>query len=425
MNEKTGYGTPSVAVVCQVFYPDSQSTSQLFTDLFARLAERGFEIEALCGYPAMVVGGASGRKPPAREEAFGVTIRRSGGRFNFKKNLVLRALHYGLYVASTTWKLRRASRRDFVFGVTNPPFTPVWLWLASKIFRFRYELMLLDVFPDGLVALGEIKERGVLDRLWSWANRRAFARARRVLVLGRDMGDLVRERYGVPPERVRYVPHWSAYEPSKRIAPEATNLWAELGLGDSFVVQYSGNMGLWHDIETLVRGAARLRDARPDIRFVFIGDGRRADDAKALADELGCSNITWLPFQPKETLEDSLACCHLAIISQRRGLEGIAVPCKLYGILASGRGIVGMAPGDSEVARAIGEEDCGVVLEPDDDEAMAREIDRLASDRERVEAMGERAFSAYKAKYTVDIAADTFSDLWCPSKDSGRGCENA
>lgn len=128
--------------------------------------------------------------------------------------------------------------------------------------------------------------------------------------------------------------------------------------------------------------------------------------------------MTWLPFQPKDSLDDSLACCHLAMISQREGLKGIAVPCKLYGILAAGRGILAQVPSGSEVDMVVNEEACGMTIPPGDADALAAAIMRLNKDRQRVATMGENAFRAYQAKYTLDVAVETFKNIWKIGKAS-------
>jgi glycosyltransferase involved in cell wall biosynthesis len=186
-------------------------------------------------------------------------------------------------------------------------------------------------------------------------------------------------------------------------------LFRELHLSDKFVIQYSGNMGLWHDINSIVRAASLVKDYER-ICFLLIGEGRQKALAFALAKNLKLSNVVWLPYQAKEALEDSLSCCHIALISQRAGLEGVAVPCKLYGILASGRAVLAQVPAASEVSLVVQEEACGVVVAPGDHEALAREILALSEDPDRVAEMGRRAHAAYKAKYTLEAGVKAFEE---------------
>jgi glycosyltransferase involved in cell wall biosynthesis len=404
--------------ICQVFFPDGQATSQLFSDLFTGLAGRGFQTEILAGYPS---GGMAGVRCPRRERWEGVLIRRGGLRIDAKRNLLARGMGYCSYCLWVAWRLvffTPASARILV--TTNPPFAPIIVYLCSRLRGWRYDVMLLDIYPDGLVQLGRMHDGSIMTSLWRSLNRRAWMAAGRVQVLGRDMAQLCRSKYAIPEAKLAWTPHWSSVAVAARRQPEATALWRRLGLGGLFVVQYSGNMGLWHDMEALVRAADILRgDSR--IRFLMIGDGRRRAAAEELSRELQLENVTWLPFQPKEQLEDSLACCHAAIISQHAGLEGIAVPCKLYGILAAGRAVLAQVPAGSEAALVVKEENCGLCIEPGDIEGLAQAIKELASNHTMVEEMGRRAFVAYEAKYSLQFAVDTFQQLLTGSEDVNVG----
>jgi glycosyltransferase involved in cell wall biosynthesis len=215
--------------------------------------------------------------------------------------------------------------------------------------------------------------------------------------------------------RLRYIPPWSSTAIQEPLAFADNPLAEELHLRDKFVVQYSGNMGLWHDMDSIVQAAAKLAD-QPHIHFVFIGGGMRRKQAQELAARLELNNITWLDFFPKERLAESLTCCHAALVSLRCGLEGVAVPSKLYGILASGRAVIAQVPAASEIALVVEEERCGLVVEPGDVDALAAAIQTLACDKAATEAMGSRAFAAYQQKYTLQQAVDHFRQLW--SEDS-------
>lgn len=398
-----------VWLVTQPYWPDIQSTSHLLTELVEASVEAGAaEFTVLCGFPALTDSSHVG-KSPKTEIRHGVEIRRCGSRIDYKRSLVHRALALFAFVSEVTFRL--PGRGHQVVAVTNPPFAPVWMWLVARVRRFRYSLICHDVFPDGLVALGKLPGEGWMARTWSRLNRRAYHEAVKTVVLGRDMADLLHERYGVPREKLIVAPHWSIADGGGTFAPEDTRLWSELGLGDSFVIQYSGNMGLWHDLDTVVRAAALLRDDSR-FRFLLVGGGMRREAARSLAEKLDATNIEWLPFQPEETLADSLACCHLALISQREGLSGIAVPCKLYGILASGRGILALVPEASETARVVAEEGCGIRLDPHDPEALAAAVRKLADDRERVRALGEAAYASFRRKYRLEHGVSRYRPLW-------------
>lgn len=394
-------------VCCQVFHPDQQSTSQLLSAVLERMSVRGAPLMVLSGFPS-VVSMCSGYSES--KQIWGtISIHRLGLRVDLKSGLMSRLLSYGSYSFGVLRRLVVARRGTQVLIVTNPPFLPLIGVFIGMLRRHRVKVMLQDIYPDGLVAVGAIKADGLVERLWVTANRWAFRRSLEVWVLGRDMAELVQARYGVAAARVRVVPHWSPIEFRRRSSPQNSLLWEAQALGGKFVVQYSGNMGLWHDLVSIVRAAALLRED-PRIVFLLIGAGRARASAEAEAERLGLQNVRWLPYQPREALADSLACCHVALISQRAGLEGVAVPCKLYGILASGRAVVAQVPVRSEVARVVAEERCGVVVSPADVDAQAPE---------EVERMGERAFAAYREKYTLEAGVRAFEAGFKDWGDSG------
>src|ERR1017187_10393429 len=181
----------SITFLSQVFHPDEQATSQLFTDLLSGLVKKGLVIRAVAGFTK----GENGHSPSRNELYQGVEIRRVGVSLDYKRGFILRALHYLCFMAGGTVELWRLRKGTLVVGVTNPPITPVWLWLLSKCFLKEYEVILHDVYPDGLVALGIMREESLPVRLWRWANTKAFQNAKNIVVLGRDMAELIHTRY--------------------------------------------------------------------------------------------------------------------------------------------------------------------------------------------------------------------------------------
>ena len=102
-------------------------------------------------------------------------------------------------------------------------------------------------------------------------------------------------------------------------------------------------------------------------------------------------NVVFLPFVPKDRLAESFATADVFIISLKKGLAGYIVPSKLYGILAAGRPYVAAVETDSEVAAVSRQYGCGLVVDPENPEALAAGILTLYRDRELAKRMGEQA----------------------------------
>jgi glycosyltransferase involved in cell wall biosynthesis len=266
---------------------------------------------------------------------------------------------------------------------------------------------LLDLHPEGIIKLGMLKKSGLISRIWTWLNGVAYRKAGKIGVLGRDMIPILEENYQIDANRIFYFPHWSAVEVEVPKTFENSDLVRKLNLSDKFVVQYSGNMGLWHDMNAFVH-AAKLLEDYADICFLFIGGGLKKDEALKLSQSMNISNIVWHDFVPIGQLTDSLSASHVSLISLKEGLSGVAVPCKLYGILSSGRCVLAQVPSNSEVSMTVLESNCGVVVEPGDFEGLAAKILELRNDPEKTLKFGCNSFLSYKEKYRLSNAQATF-----------------
>lgn len=400
------YWHPDLAFVTEIFHPNPQSTSQLLTALFSGWPIDPGSVAVVCGQePAAPPDAGSENKLPA------VMIRRCGLRIDGKRSLVNRFLRYLSFTLAATWELLWM-RPKRMCVVSNPPYSPIWIWLVTRLTRTPYDLLLHDIYPDGLIATDMLAPRSSIAALWRGLNRIAYGSAASLIVLGRDMADLVHEQYAVSRERIHVIPNWSPTHFQSISSP------VRCDLGSPFVALYSGNMGSWHDIDMIVEAAKLLADDQR-IRIRMVGGGKRRAAAEARSLELGLSNISWSDFVPLEKLGELLASCDVAIVSQRDGLTGIAVPCKLYGILAAGRPVLAAAPANCETAMVIREESCGMVVDPHDPVELAKALRLLADDPADCRRMADRARAAYEAKYSLTEARKRFQRLWNLPKASG------
>ena len=398
-----------ICLVCDVFHPSEESTSQLFTGLLATLASDGLGFDVVTnGLPR--VSESTVEEPG---DLAGVRVHAVGIRVQGRGSLPLRLVRNMAFVMCATLRLLWL-RTDRYWASTNPPFTPVWVAVIALLRRKPFDVIVHDVYPDGLVAVGYLGEHALITRVWQTLNRWAYSRAAKVVVLGRDMAQVLHDRYGVPHERLVLYPHWSLFDQTAAPSLEESRLAQAMGLTGKFVVQYSGNMGLWHDIDAIVEAATLLQDL-PQVHFLMIGGGRRRGVAQELARQRGLTNMTWIGSQHRQDLPDSLACASVALISQREQLTGIAVPCKLYGILAAGRPIVAAVPANCEVAHVVREEGCGVVVSPGEPRGMADAVRSLVSSEAALRQMAERSFAAYCDTYSLAAARDRFWQRWFPS----------
>jgi len=130
------------------------------------------------------------------------------------------------------------------------------------------------------------------------------------------------------------------------------------------------------------------------VQIVFQGEGVKKADLQERVRALGLTNVSFLPFAPKDALGESFAAADVFIVSLQRGLAGYIVPSKLYGILAAGRPYVAAVEEACEVASLTAKNQCGLVAEPGNAQAMADRILQFHRDRAMTAAFGANARQA-------------------------------
>jgi len=278
---------------------------------------------------------------------------------------------------------------DVVLAMTDPPFEGIVgafvAWLKGKPYVYNIR----DMYPDMAVG-GSIVKPGLLARLWERLHRWALRRATRVIVLGEDMRRRILAK-GVSPSNVAVVRDGVEILPGNP-APASidSEIVRAIRSDFRFVLLHAGNLGFYGAWDTLLAGAANL--ANEGVRLVFVGDGAQRARLEAAAANL--PNVRFLPFFPGSKIPSVLAAADAHIVTVKRGLEGVVVPSKMYGILAAGKPIVAVAPRECDVA-AIGQaKGFSVFADPDDPAGFTEVVRNLSRNPAKREAMGRAALDA-------------------------------
>jgi glycosyltransferase involved in cell wall biosynthesis len=143
-----------------------------------------------------------------------------------------------------------------------------------------------------------------------------------------------------------------------------------------FTVGYAGNLGIAQGLGVVLDAARRL----PEVRFVLVGDG-------PVRAQLADPRVELRPPVPVSELAPFLQSCHALLVPLRdHPLLGDFIPSKLYDAMAVGRPALVAARG--EAAALVRETGAGVVVAPEDGEALAAAIEALRADPARARALG-------------------------------------
>ena len=256
---------------------------------------------------------------------------------------------------------------------SNPPLN-VFIPLFTKK---KYSFVVYDLYPDSLFSQGFVKENSFLGKFWINVNKKVFSRAESVITLSEDMKKAV-SKY-VDSSKIKIVYNWAHNEHMKPIKKEDNTFLKEHRLHDKFIVLYSGNMGMTHDIDVLVDVANELKQNK-NVHFMFIGEGAKKPIIENKIKDYGLENCTVLPYQPSNVLPFSMGAADIAVVTTDAKQSGLSVPSKTYTYMSTGAAMLCLCDENTELYRLTQEKNIGKCYKRNQIKEMARFVELLSDD---------------------------------------------
>ena len=382
-----------ILLLNQFFWPDSAATSQFLTDLAKGLAARGHEVYAISAEGSGYAVADLSDPPPVHMHRVRTT--------RFAHGALGRVLSYGSFFLSCLGRGLTVARPDLVITLTTPPLLSL-VGNALQLLRgARHFIWEMDVYPDVAVDLNYFQSGGVLDRVTGLLADFSRRRADGILALGPCMKERLIAR-GIAPDKIHIAENWAdgtLIQPVSRPSGD-----------DRLTLLYSGNLGLAHDVSTILHAMQRLKeDGR--FRFIFAGGGPLRKDLEAACASDSLTAAEFRPYSQKANLGESLGVGDIGLVTQRTACVGSVVPSKIYGLLAAGRPILFIGPSTSTAAQLIQQHGCGWQVDCENSDALATLLKALAVNRSEVVAAGERARQAFLAHYDLPFGVARICQL--------------
>jgi colanic acid biosynthesis glycosyl transferase WcaI len=392
------------------FAPELTGIGKYTGEMAAWLADRGHEVRVVTAppyYPEWKVpqGYSSWRWRTDAGAALRTwrcplwVPRRAGGLKRIVHLLSFALSSFPVLLRQAFW------RPDLVWTVEPALACAPGALLLARLTRAKSWLHIQDFEVDAAFSMGLLKGNRI-QRFFLGAERRLMQRFDRVSTISGRMMDLARSK-GQDGERLVYFPNWVDMS---LINPQASSTYRqELGIGsDEIVALYSGNMGNKQGLDILAKLAGALSD-QPGITFVFSGDGTGKADLVALCE--GLKNVRFLALQPLRRLSDLLALADVHLLPQRADAADLVMPSKLSGMLASARPVIATAAQFTELAEVVSSKaHCGLVVSPEDVEAFATAMRRLAADPSARRSMGQAGRRFAESELDRDAILGRFED---------------
>jgi glycosyltransferase involved in cell wall biosynthesis len=388
----------------QTFYPDNAATAQHLTDLAVDLVKAGHSVWVICdrrSYDDRDVIHI------CREKYEGVNIIRVGSSAFGKKTKFNRFMDYFSFNLSLVLKLISLPKFDVVIGLTSPPWISFFGSLFARLKGGRFVHWTMDINPDQAVELGWVRKNSLGFRLLNWMALFTYKKSDLIVCLDRFMQDRLKDK-GIHSHRICVIPAWSHDIDPEPVSSSENRFRKQYDLNGKFVVMYSGNFSVCHPLDTLLETARLLKD-NDRIHFLFVGGGIRVKDVLEFKDRYKLSNIQYLPYQPRSEITDSLAAADLHAIVMGEKYVGIVHPCKIYGILASGKPFILVGPEKSHVGDIQRDHKLGYQVDHGASDKLRAIIEKLQelSEKEKDE-IRDRSFKAVKERYSRSLLTEKF-----------------
>jgi colanic acid biosynthesis glycosyl transferase WcaI len=395
-----------VVFVERYFFPEGWGGAQIPRDITAELARAGLKVAAVCGRDQYIAERAVENQDPRK---LGLSIWYVP-RYRLSKSSSKSILSQLWFCTIASMTILFRSPPTLFIVQTNPPFVVVTLSAIAAILRRPFIIVAQDLYPEVMIAHGMLNRTSLLGRALMKLFRRAYQNAAYVVSLSPNMTTRLTEK-GVSADRIREICNWATGDPGvvRGSANKVINQW---DLSGKFVVLYSGNLGIAHEAETIVRAVAIAKAHVPQLRLVFVGEGGRIDATKRLVEELGLREfVMFRPSVPTAMLPHVLGAADLALVTLLPGFEGLVVPSKLFGHMARGIPTMYIGPRNSDIAIFLSMSSGGIAVANGDVDAAAASLVELAGDRLALEQMGASAANYYNEHFSRELGLTAYRKL--------------
>lgn len=401
-------------IYAHYFYPDVASTGQILTELSQGMSDR-FDITIICAVPSYTgtVEEKYKSKRIYEEEYKGMKVIRVRVPEFQKSNKISRVKNLLAYFFNSIIGTLKIPKQDYIFTISQPPILGGTLGVLGKWIKggkLIYNIQ--DFNPEQTMAVGYAKNKLLLNLVMT-VDKFSCKRANEVIVVGRDMQETLKGRFKnkkVP--KNTFINNWineKEIYPLEQNHPKIIDFKKKYDLEDKFIIMYSGNIGLYYDLENIIKVIEEFKE-RKDVVFAFVGDGTIKSKIEEYVINNKLDNVVFIPYQDKSDLIYSLNAADIHWVVNAKGIKGVSVPSKLYGVMASGKPVLGVLDEGSEARLIVEESKCGVCSEPGNYKQISKNLRYILENKSKVQLLGINGRKYLEANLTKDVSINKYKE---------------
>lgn len=401
-------------VYAHYFYPDVASTGQLLTEVCESLTD-DFNVTVICVVPSYT-GKIKDEYKNNRfyyENHKGMNLIRvrvpefnKGSKFSRIKNIVV----YFLNSVLATFKVKNV---DVIFTISQPPVLGGMLGRIGKsIKKCKFIYNIQDFNPEQVEAVGYFKNKFILNVAKGLDNGN-IKKADKILLVGTDQFETLENRKREFKEKGILINNWTDDKniyPLEENSKDILDLKRKYKLDNKFIIMYSGNLGLYYDLENIIKIAKNFQEYK-DLAFVFAGEGAIKIKLENYKKKNNLENVYFLPYQPKDKLNISLNMADIHFVVNSKGIKGVSVPSKLYGVMAAGKAVLGVLEEGTEARIIIEKSNCGICTEPGNYKEIIDIIKKVYNNDKTLKEYGINSRKYLEQYLSKEVSLDKYKSL--------------
>ena len=409
-------------IYAHYYVPDIASTGQILRELAEDMLDT-FDITVICVVPSYlgIIEDKYKTQRFYKENINGIkAIRIRVPEFTkaSKKSRVKNIVSYFLGALCATFQV---GKMDYVLSISQPPILGGLLGVWGKwVKHAKYIYNIQDFNPEQVIDVGYTKNKLITDAMM-WLDKLSCRQSDLIITVGRDLVETVQNRFqGEKVPKTVMINNWideNEIYPLAENHPKVLEFRKQYGLDGKFVIMYSGNIGLYYDLENLIRVIerfepnAKTKDGR-EVVFAFVGAGSVLSTLKNYVKKHDMHNVVFIPYQDKSALIYSLNAGDVYWCVNAKGIKGVSCPSKVYGIMAAGKPILGVLESGSEVCCLIEDTQCGLCCEPRDYDQVEENIRWFIAHAgsEEMNQMGSRGREYLEKKLTRNVSGRKYAE---------------
>ena len=369
-----------ILIISAVFPPEQVTSAFLNFDLAKELAKK-YEVTVLRPYPTRPIG-AKYDTVEVGENSFRTILIDS---YTHPESQLIGRFKEAIDFSKKSIKYIEKHHKDIDF-VYDDGWQLFGLYLIAKAcvkYNIPYIVPIQDIYPESLLTKDHYPElvKRIIQFMLQPFDKYYQKNARKVRTISEEMADYLSNTRKICREKYLVVNNWQNDEDFMSF-PEKTK-------NERIVFAYVGSINVHANVELMIRAFAKAQV--PNSEFRVYGGGSSKKSCQEIVEELGLVNVSF-GFVSRKEIPEIQAEADVLVLALPKGNGNLCLPSKLTSYMLSGKPVLASVDWDSSTKRILEDDNCGLVVPPDDLDCLTKGFEKFGRMTEMERAtMGENS----------------------------------